>query len=430
VEYTLNMGQPSRSRVGTKRLEPGCGIVFFGVFFLSGGLFGMGIVGGMVVPEWRANHKYLPNTCVVLGKRVASEYFDDQGTLHRPEIQIRYEVNGRKYEVWAYTAVNPYSSGSAGKDAIISQFRVGATYPCWYDPQHPGRAVLVRGYTWFPYVMLILPAAFLAGGGGGMYYFWTLRGKTAQQLALESALRSLGTWVRFDPDRPRVPAPEPSQRSGCTLAYHLRLGNPPSPRLFALVFIAIVWNALTVVPFVFVLFPSYFGGIAVTENATVMTLIFIPFCVVGLIFVYKAIKLALITFGVGPTTVEISLHPLVPGCRCEIFLSQTGRLRMNSLRVVCVCEEEAQYRDGTDTRTETRRVFEKEIIAKKSFEVHKGMPFEARGELRLPTGAMHSFVASHNQVRWKLVVRGDVAGWPDFENEYPLVVLPSPEIAK
>jgi len=50
---------------------------------------------------------------------------------------------------------------------------------------------------------------------------------------------------------------------------------------------------------------------------------------------------------------------------------------------------------------------------------------EARAELRLPRGAMHSFLAEHNQVRWKLVVRGDIAGWPTFEREFPIVVQPS-----
>jgi Protein of unknown function (DUF3592) len=425
VDYTLNLGQPRLSRNGSDGFRPGCSIVFFGVFFLFGCVALAGIIWGMVVPEWRANHSYLPNACVVLAKRVASKHFDEQGTLYRPEIQIRYEVDGRKHEVWTYTAVNAYFSGSAGAAAIISQFQVGTKYPCWYDQQHPAKAVLVRGYTWFPYIMLVLPATFLAVGGGGMYLSWTLRGKTAQQLAL---VRPGGGWSKFDPDRPTVPAPEPSQHCGSTLGYQLPLGNPRGLWLFLLASSAIVWNALTVLPFV--AYASYAGVFETTENATMMTLIFIPFCVVGLLLIYKAVKLSLIVFGVRPTIVAASDHPLVPGCRCEIFLSQLGRLKMNSLRVICVCEEEARSRSESSTTTETRRVFEEEIIAEENFEVQKDLPFEARGELRLPAGAMHSFVASHNQVRWKLVVRGDVAGRPDFEYEYPLIVLPAPEIAQ
>jgi hypothetical protein len=409
---SLNLGQPRESRNGNDGFQPGGCIAFFGVFFLFGCLSLAGIIWGMVVPEWRANHEYLPIACVVLDTRIASRNFDEHGTLHRPEIQIRYEVDGRKYEVWTYDAVNAYFSGSARAKAIISRFHVGANYHCWYDQRHPAKAVLVRGYTWFPYIMLVLPATFLAIGGGGMYFSWKLRGKTAQQLAL---VRPGGVWSKFDPDRPTVPAPEPSQLCGSTLGYQLPLGNPRGLWLLVLVFSAIVWNALTVLPFV--AFASYAGVFETTENATVMTLIFIPFCIVGLVLVYKAIKLSLITFGVGPTIVAASDHPLMPGCCCEIFLSQPGPLRMNSLRVVCVCEEEARSGSGSDMSIETRRMCEEEIIAEQNFEVHKDLPFEARGELRIPVGAMHSLVASHNQVRWKLVVRADVASWPDFENE-------------
>jgi hypothetical protein len=42
---------------------------------------------------------------------------------------------------------------------------------------------LVRGYTWFLYIMLIVPAVFMAIGGGGMYLSWTLGGKTMRQIA-------------------------------------------------------------------------------------------------------------------------------------------------------------------------------------------------------------------------------------------------------
>ena len=161
----------------------------------------------------------------------------------------------------------------------------------------------------------------------------------------------------------------------------------------------------------------------------------IAFVLVGLailtLFLYPALK-ALVTFGVGPTTLEVSDYPLVPGGRCEVFLSQSGRpkLNMTSLRVLLICEEEAKYPVECPTRTETRRVFEEGIIARERIEAHAGSPFKVRGELRVPPGAMHSFVALHNQVRWKVVVQGQSAPGLDFEREYPIVILPSPEVAK
>jgi hypothetical protein len=37
---------------------------------------------------------------------------------------------------------------------------------------------------------------------------------------------------------------------------------------------------------------------------------------------------------------------------------------------------------------------------------------------------MHSFHAAHSSVSWKLVVRGEAAGWPAFERGFPVVVYP------
>jgi hypothetical protein len=37
---------------------------------------------------------------------------------------------------------------------------------------------------------------------------------------------------------------------------------------------------------------------------------------------------------------------------------------------------------------------------------------------------MHSFQTPHNGVRWKLVVQGQVEGWPEFERGFAIVVYP------
>jgi hypothetical protein len=69
-------------------------------------------------------------------------------------------------------------------------------------------------------------------------------------------------------------------------------------------------------------------------------------------------------------------------------------------------------------------VFRRQVFEQREFEVLPGTPYEARCRLEVPAGAMHSFRSNHNEVQWKLVVRGDVAGWPNFERSYSIVVLP------
>jgi hypothetical protein len=343
----------------------------------------------------------------------------------------------------AITEGQPIGSPSGGNRIPSDRFRPGCGIVfygllfftgCWglvLDVW--GLASGVENDTWGPSIVLLLSAVSLVVGGGGLFHCWKNRRKPVQQLAMERAVRAGGAALRVDPDRPTVPALDLSQSPGSTLAYRLPIDWPPERQLMGCLFFTLVWNGATAAFAVMVL-ASHLGWWGGMEGITkwLMIPLGIIFVLVGLFLIYLAVGQLLVALGVGPTTVEVSDHPLVPGGCCEVFLSQSGRLtlKMNSLRVLCICEEEAKHTDGGDTSIETRRVFEEEIIAQEGFELQAGLPFEVRGELRLPPGAMHSLVAMNNQVRWKVVVLGDVARWPNFERGYPIVVLPSSEVAK
>ncbi len=155
-----------------------------------------------------------------------------------------------------------------------------------------------------------------------------------------------------------------------------------------------------------------------------LVLFIIPFVAIGVgLIVYFARHLMIAT-GVGATWVEVAHHPLTPGRKVDAFLSQAGRLTMNSLELWLACDEKATYRQGTDTRTETRRVFEQRSFVRENIEIQQGLPFESRCQIEIPAGAMHSFQSKHNEVTWKLIVKGSVQGWPDFERVFQIVVAP------
>jgi hypothetical protein len=134
----------------------------------------------------------------------------------------------------------------------------------------------------------------------------------------------------------------------------------------------------------------------------------------------------LIATGLGPTQLEISDHPLLPGRHYDLILSQSGRLTMSFLEIDLVCEEQATYRQGTDTRTERRRVYQQRVFERRQFDIPQGMPFEQQCRIEILSDAMHSFIADHNEVQWKFVVRGEVPGWPRYERSFPIVVFPRP----
>ena len=91
----------------------------------------------------------------------------------------------------------------------------------------------------------------------------------------------------------------------------------------------------------------------------------------------------LVTAGVGPTLVEISDHPLLPGGEYEVFVSQAGRGRLGGLDLDLVCEEEAIYQQGTNTRAETREVFRQGVL-RCDGSASPEAPFESLARLPFP----------------------------------------------
>jgi hypothetical protein len=64
------------------------------------------------------------------------------------------------------------------------------------------------------------------------------------------------------------------------------------------------------------------------------------------------------------------------------------------------------------------------VYCREQFEVRHGVPFEARCPLAIPVGVMHSFKSDHNEIAWKIIVKGEVAGWPSFARSFPVIVYP------
>jgi hypothetical protein len=150
-----------------------------------------------------------------------------------------------------------------------------------------------------------------------------------------------------------------------------------------------------------------------------------PFGAAGAALIYFFVRQLIVATGIGVTLVEISDHPLYPGGKYEIFISQSGRLKMKTFRVSLICEEEATYHQGTNTRTAVQRVCEQELFRHDHFEILPGAPFTTQVALDVSEGAMHSFRSSNNQIGWKIFVRGEVEGKPDYERAFLVTVYPA-----
>ena len=395
-------------------------LVFFGLFLLVGCAGIVMMVMTLLIPEWRVNNEFVETTCVVRGKRIGESH--SEGVSYRAEINIEYQIAGKKYTTTTYDINGTYSSGRESKQEIIDQFDIGRQYVCWYDPADPETAVLVRGYTALAWILLAVPATFVLIGGGGFIYRLLHWGKSAERRAAGNvATDFLERRGRAPSEFPNVPAGADMTNSpGTRLKFRLPISTSATWAVISIGLFCLIWNGFVLLFFYFVT-GGFFGGGAVEW---VPFLILIPFLLVGLLLIGYFIRQLLITTGVGQTFVEISDHPLFPGERYDLLVSQAGRLQMNSLAVLLVCEESATYQQGTNTRTETRRVFAEELFRRENFAIHRGLPLEERFQMDIPAGMMHSFKSEHNEVAWKVAVKGDVARWPDYERSFPVVVYP------
>jgi len=412
-------------RTGSKTVGNVGEALFFGIFFAVGCTAFAYMSVAMVWPEWRANRQFVQAQCLVLDKRMGTRpATESEPARFRPEIRVRYEAEGQQYVVDdVFDVTNLYSPDEQQAAAALDRFEIGREYPCWYDPIDPGRVVLVQGYSGWLYVSLLIPLSFMIIGGGRMIYtlvHWNASDERRRVLDQRAAQLDLFEVEAVERHFPTVPADSHFTNSpGTTLAYRLPISTTAGWKVFAAAAACVLWNAL-----VAVLMVSAVRGFAAGRGDWALVLFLVPFVAGGIAIAAYLVRQVLIVTGVGPTRIEVSDHPLVPGKPYEMFLSQAGRLTMNCLEVWLACDERATFHQGTDTRTETRRVYQSRCFVREDFQIHQGLPFESRCQVCVPEGAMHSFQADHNEVSWKLIVKGRVNNWPDYEREFQIVVQP------
>jgi len=425
VARTFRLYEKKRGnrRTGSKKLGSIGEALFFAVFLIVGCAASALMLSRLVIPEFRANRQFVESTCTVLAKDIAEVRASD-GVHYRPDVTIRYQAGRDTQDATTYDITRTSFTDRQQAQAVLDRYDLGQPYACWYDPMNPDRAVLERGYSGWLYMLLLIPISFVAIGTGGLIYtlsHWGTSTERRATLTQKAAQVDLFEMAAADSnDFPHVPRDANLRNSpGTTLAYRLPIALAPGWRLFAAFAACLSWNAIV----------GLFAVMAVRSHVEgnpnwMLTVFVVPFVLVGLWLVYHLVREILATTGVGPTRVEISHHPLRPGQQYDVLIAQSGHLSMNSLEIVLACDERATYRQGTDTRTESCRIYEDRVFLRESFEILPGVPFSDQCRIRVPEAAMHSFKSDHNEINWKLVVRGHVTGWPDYERVFPVVVYP------
>jgi hypothetical protein len=222
------------------------------------------------------------------------------------------------------------------------------------------------------------------------------------------------------PGYPAVPVWDDLVNSpGTILRYRLPIESPENWTLVGFGLFALLWNAVLVVLAVGAGLDLLGGRIDWWLFA-----LLVPFLGVGIGGVFMFVKSLVFATAVGPTQLEIADHPLLPGRRYDVLLAQGGTGTIRSLALSLELEEQATFRQGTDTRTEQAVVWKQSVAVFHDVNAAPHSRFEARAVVEIPPGSMHSFTSSHNAVRWRLVVRGTPDRWPAFSRIFPVVVFP------
>lgn len=407
--------------------KPGCTIGFFAVFLVAG----LGMLAFFVWPIYKtivARASWTEVPCEILESGVGS-HSDGDGTTYSVDVRYRYSVDGRSYESDRYRFLQGSSSGHEGKARVVESLPPGTVTTCRVDPRDPAEAVLFTGWTW-AHLLVLFPVPFVAVGAGGIVM--TLGGARRKRRAKGGGRPD---WL------PEAGGEAPeivpggghgglgrqgaaagavgwgASGAGSDAPIVLEPTWSPFGKLAGVVLIAAFWNGITGV-FVWQVWKSWAAG----APDGCLTVFILPFVLIGLLLLAGVPYQFLALFNPRPR-VEVTPGRVVLGGHNELRWSFRGRPgRIRRLKITLEGVEEADYRQGTTTRTEKETFSTLDLVDESS---SVAIP-RGTATVSIPAGTMHTFEASDNRIVWRLKLQGEIARWPDVSEEMKVTVEPLP----
>lgn len=375
------------------------GVAFFGVFALAGMGFGWFFCFKPMLKAQQAE-SWLEVPCEIVWSTLRRNDGDsDSGPTYRPDIFFRYELDGEVYHSNSHTFLRSSSSERRKHQATVRQYAAGTQQLCYVDPELPERAVLQRevGWSW----VVLIPLLFMSIGLGGVYY--SLRKKEP-------------AFSGGSPTETKAMFASHPQKEAAVGPHILKPETSRSVGFVMVLVIALFWNGIVS------LFASeVISGWRDGSPEWFLTLFLIPFLMVGLGLIVGVVCVFLSLF--NPTVeVTLSRHPVVGGKPVRLSWEMSGTAnRIRRFRVSIEAEESATYSQGTGTRTDKETFYVHTVIeTASSLEMYRGS-----GECVLPEFLPPSFESENNKIVWKARVIGEIAWWPNIEEDYPIEVIAS-----
>ncbi|MBI1248065.1 hypothetical protein GC197_09515 [bacterium] len=402
---------------------------FFSALFFFGVIFTAMTIASVVLETWPMRAMFpqvafVEGECTIQETRVV-QTGTEQYPHYQPEAMVLLELPGRQYHRWTLRRSPITYSTSEAAWKRLDGYEPGWIYRCWYDPESPGQSiVLERTPSYGLWVIFLVLISFIVIGGIGLIYTLLLMGISVERRsALANRAKSLELLREEIPMEayPSIPNDANLTNSpGVRLAFRLPIEVSPGWWLLATLIFSLLWSGMAAVFFIAALGKHLAG-----DPDWMLTIVSLPTIAVALASIYAFLLEVTSHTRVGPTGLEISSHPLYPGKEYRVYVTQAGKMKIKSLRIFLICEEAATFLQGTDVRSESKRVVDQLVATAKNVEIKPGLPFEAEYQLKVPEGSMHSFKSDHNAIHWKLVVQIDAEHLKRLSRSFPIVVYPA-----
>jgi len=388
--------------------------LFIGIcLVVFGGMILSAILYDTILPELRAATAYVETPSVIVDSRILT--LRSESSNHEPEFKIRYQTPAfpDPVEMWCYRATSSGSDKLKPAQQAIERYPIGATFPCWYDPDRPRQVVLDRSIHWQSYFLLAAPALFLIPGVVILYFVVQgLRHRTPDApdvnlLAFPSAGQMWAT--------PRLSSPQPGRWYSHRLTER---GSLWREFWFLLVF-TLGWHVVA----------GVFATMAIVNRLQgkpewFLTIFSSGLVLLGALMVLGSVRKFFVALRVPAAVLELSAWPLAVGKTCKLHVTQGGQRPLKRLTLDATCEESTTFREGTTSRTETADIYAETLLDRDAGELAGAMPFVTELEWHIPAESMHSFQAKWNSVAWRLKIVGTFANGEKIESEFVVPVRP------
>jgi hypothetical protein len=378
-------------------------VPFLGLFCLVGLAIGT-FLSFLPISRAIESRSWPGAACEVLSSRLVRN--DD---TFRPDIQYRYYVDDRPYTGTRYNFVIG-SDNLSDYQSVVDRHPPGSRFECYVNPADPTQAVISRDLTFTYFFGLIFFFMFTVIPGIAIVVLLRRAAQTREKARLSDTPGAGGTAAAA------FGSPVSPAGTGASGPIELKPQASPLGKLIGAILICLFWNGIVGL-FTYFEVTGFVSGHGWSWFLAVFLLIFQAIGLALLVNVpYQMLALA------NPRpTIRLSRGSVPIGGSVTLEWELSGAAhRVRSLNLTLEGREEARYRRGTDTRTDTN-VFHRETLT----DVGDSMGV-ARGttSIRIPADTMHTFMADNNKVIWTIKMKGVINRWPDIDESFDITVAP------